>query len=86
MIQLCNAIFIRIGASVIYFMLYSILIHVVIFQIYERFDIESIAEADNDRLKYFCEKVCLQYFQMFPVSSMRPSLVLAALQFFQIDI
>ncbi|KAH6798337.1 U3 small nucleolar RNA-associated protein [Perilla frutescens var. frutescens] len=26
-------------------------------QIYERFDIESIAEADNDRLKYFCEKV-----------------------------
>ncbi|KAH6798937.1 U3 small nucleolar RNA-associated protein [Perilla frutescens var. frutescens] len=26
-------------------------------QIYERFDIESIAEADNGRLKYFCEKV-----------------------------
>lgn len=26
-------------------------------QIYERFDIESIAEADNDRLKYFCEKI-----------------------------
>ncbi|PIN11545.1 hypothetical protein CDL12_15848 [Handroanthus impetiginosus] len=26
-------------------------------QIYERFDTESIAEADNARLKYFCEKV-----------------------------
>ncbi|XP_057775632.1 protein NUCLEOLAR FACTOR 1-like [Salvia miltiorrhiza] len=26
-------------------------------QIYERFDIESIVEADNARLKYFCEKV-----------------------------
>lgn len=29
-------------------------------QIYERFDVDSIADADNARFEYFVKKVCLE--------------------------